>query len=357
MSATGLLDRIGTAGRVAGFVLGLAAVFAAALGVGALVGPDAPVAATADHDGGPHGAMGDAGAQDGQRGHGGHDTSGDDGTATASAASLPGGLAVARDGYALRLASATAAAGPDVPVTFTVAGPGGRAVTAFDVQHEKLLHLIAVRRDQTGFQHVHPTLAADGTWSTRLNLTSGSWRLFADFKAAGGEALTLGADLAVAGTFTPAAASGQVRTARVDGYTVTLTGDLVAGRDARLALRVSRDGHPVTDLDPYLGAYGHLVALRDGDLAYLHVHPDGEPGDGRTTPGPEVVFHAAVPSAGGYHLYLDFRHEGVVRTAAFVVTASDASDASDAPAAPSPRPAAPATTATTDAGGSDGHGH
>ena len=47
----------------------------------------------------------------------------------------------------------------------------------------------------------------------------------------------------------------------------------------------------MTDLQPYLAAYGHLVALRQGDLAYLHVHPDGEPGDGRTKAGPDIVFH------------------------------------------------------------------
>ena len=81
----------------------------------------------------------------------------------------------------------------------------------------------------------------------------------------------------------------------------------------------------MTDLQPYLGAFGHLVALRSGDLAYLHVHPDGEPGDGSTKPGPDVAFGAEVPSAGDYHLYLDFKHDGVVRTAQFKVTAEDAS--------------------------------
>ena len=74
----------------------------------------------------------------------------------------------------------------------------------------------------------------------------------------------------------------------------------------------------------YLGAYGHLVALRAGDLAYLHVHPEGAPGDGATEPGPEVVFFAEVPSPDRYHLYLDFKHDGVVRTAAFTVTGSAA---------------------------------
>ncbi|MEV6492826.1 hypothetical protein AB0M20_30025 [Actinoplanes sp. NPDC051633] len=73
---------------------------------------------------------------------------------------------------------------------------------------------------------------------------------------------------------------------------------------------MSKDGKPVTDLQPYLGAYGHLVALRHGDLAYLHVHPDGTPGDGRTAAGPGIIFHADVPSAGAYRLYLDFQHAG-----------------------------------------------
>ena len=81
-----------------------------------------------------------------------------------------------------------------------------------------------------------------------------------------------------------------------------------------------RDGRPVTDLQPYLEAYGHLVALRDGDLAYLHVHPLGSPGDGTTAPGPAITFAAAVPSEGAYRLFLDFRHGDEVRTAEFTAT-------------------------------------
>ncbi|MDP9870255.1 hypothetical protein J2S55_009521 [Streptosporangium brasiliense] len=103
---------------------------------------------------------------------------------------------------------------------------------------------------------------------------------------------------------------------------------------------MSKDGKPVTDLQPYLGAYGHLVALRTGDLAYLHVHPDGEPGDGRTAPGPEITFYAEVPSRGDYRLFLDFQHEGTVRTADFTLGAgtSTAATATPTPSA-TPKPA------------------
>jgi len=229
---------------------------------------------------------------------------------------------VSQDGYTFDLATASLPAGPAAPVAFRILGPDGSAATAFDESHDQDLHLIAVRRDLTGFQHVHPAQAADGTWTTTLALTPGTWRLFADFvPSADGENRTLGADLAVPGQYDPAPLPPESRTAEVDGYTVTLDGDLVPGEESELTLTVARSGRPVTDLQPYLAAYGHLVVLRDGDLAYLHVHPSGEPGDGATEPGPAITFFSTAPSAGAYRLYLDFKHGDVVHTAAFTVEA------------------------------------
>jgi hypothetical protein len=252
----------------------------------------------------------------------------------------PGGLASSRGGYTLTPTDPTLTAGSTEDFTFRVTGPDGAPVTAFDVEHDKRMHLIVVRRDTTGFQHVHPEMAGDGTWSVPLTLSAGgSYRAFADFTPTGGEGTTLGVDLSAAGTFDPVTPQAT-RTALVDGYEVQLTGDLVAGQDSPLTLSVRKDGQPVTDLQPYLAAYGHLVALREGDLAYLHVHPEGAPGDGRTTPGPNIQFVAEVPSAGEYRLFLDFQHGGVVRTAEFTVATNGAA------------PAAPAET-TGDHG--DGH--
>ena len=288
-----------TPARIAAFLVALVVVFAAAIGIGKAIGPVSDPARGSSAHGEEH-----------------------DGSPTPD--SIPGGLMISQDGYTLALSPATASPGPAVSVIFRILGPDGITVTDFDTEHEKPLHLIAVRRDFTGFQHVHPTLGSDGGWTTRLALSPGQWRVFADFSLPGQGSLILGDDLAVPGDFQPAPPRPQGRTTQVDGYTVSLQGDLTPGADSRLTLRVSRDGQPVTNLEPYLGAYGHLVALRSGDLAYLHVHPDGEPGDGTTEPGPEVTFDAAVPSPGTYHLYLDFQHEGVVRTAAFAIEAADA---------------------------------
>jgi hypothetical protein len=168
-------------------------------------------------------------------------------------------------------------------------------------------------------------MAADGTWRVPLTFTNaGDYRVFADYRITGSDkGLTLGADVPVAGDYAPATLPEPELTSAVGEYRVTLSGTLTPGTTSRLTLAVDRDGVPVTDLQPYLAAYGHLVALRQGDLAYLHVHPDGVPGDGKTSAGPTIVFYAEVPSAGTYRLYLDFKHGDVVRTAEFTVVAGE----------------------------------
>ena len=296
-----------TPAKLAAFGACLVAVFGAATGLGAVVGPVGP---TADSS-----AAGHDMAADGEAAHGA------DAAHESDAAHLPGGLAVSEDGYTLALDRPALPAGDDVPFAFRILGPDGHAVTDYAGRHDQDLHLIAVRRDLAGYQHVHPELGADGVWRIPLDLSPGSWRVFADFAAtADDEDRTLGADLQVAGEYAPGPLPEPSRTAGVDGYEVTLDGDLVAGEESELTLTVRRDGVPVTDLQPYLGAYGHLVALRTGDLAYLHVHPTGEPGDGVTPAGPGITFATTTPSPGSYRLFLDFRHGDVVRTAAFTVT-------------------------------------
>jgi hypothetical protein len=197
------------------------------------------------------------------------------------------------------------------------------------------------------------TSASGVTWSTlsvatnRPKKAGDAWIEETDWhivKVFGKDAenLTLGADLAAAGTYKPEKLPAPSGTAEVNGYEVELTGGLRQGAASELKLKVSRDGRPVTDLQPYLGAYGHLVALRSGDLAYLHVHPNGEPGDGRTAPGPDISFTATAPSDGAYRLFLDFKHEGKVHTAAFTVRTGAADAPEEAPGETPESPESPA---------------
>ena len=225
------------------------------------------------------------------------------------------GLAVAGGGLQLSLQQTELPRGRPATLRFGIVGDDGRRVRDFEVEHDRRMHLIVVRRDGQGFQHLHPELGADGIWSVRLNLpAAGAYRVFADFKR-GGRPRTLAADLVVDGTADYRPLPAASATAEIaDGYRVHLDAGR-AGREADLSFTVTRDGETVRT-EPYLGAGGHLVALREGDLAYLHVHPGGH-GEGGSEHEAAVEFVSEFPSAGRYRLYLQFKHEGSVHTAEF----------------------------------------
>jgi hypothetical protein len=315
------MARFGTAHKLVGFGLAVVVAFAGAYGIGQAVGP---VAAEPETEA-AHEDMASGGGEHGDANGGGHGGGhGDEhGGSGGSGADLPTGLMVSADGLTLDLPSTALRAGTH-DFAFRVLDDRGAPVTRFTPTHDKLMHLVVARRDLSGFQHLHPELGDDGTWRVPLTLVaSGDYRVFADFQAAGrDEGTTLGADVRVPGGYLPTPLPAPSDTATVDGYRVTLAGVLTPGESSTLTLTVDRGGEPVTDLQPYLAAYGHLIALRHGDLAYLHVHPHGEPGDGTTQPGPTITFDAEVPSAGTYRLYLDFKHGDVVRTAEFTVVAA-----------------------------------
>ncbi|GGM59380.1 heavy-metal-associated domain-containing protein [Microbacterium saperdae] len=264
---------------------------------------------------------------------GGHDspTAAGEESSDAAADSLKG-LSLGLDGYVLSPVTAPGAVGTSGELRFQILDVAGTPVTEYTTAHDKDLHLIVVRSDGSRFRHVHPTLdEGTGTWSLPWEWTeAGSYRVFADFTPAGEDAssLTLTRTVQVAGEFAPVTRQ-TTQTAQVDGFTVTLDGDLTAGSATDLTLTVSKDGTPVTALEPYLGAFGHLVALRDGDLAYLHVHAEGDEPEAGETSGPEIEFAAEAPTAGRYFLYLDFQVDGQVHTAEFVVDAAQGDDAAE----------------------------
>ena len=269
--------------KLLAFAAALAAVFGVATLAGATVGPDRDGAEPSSDEG--HGMEADGTAPDPVR-----------------------GLAVSDDGLKLSLEATELERGTQSELRFAVLGASGAPVRDFDVEHEKRMHLIVVRRDGSGFQHLHPELAGNGTWRVPLTLPdAGSYRVFADFSHEG-EARTLAADLTVDGDadYRPLP-EPAARADAGDRYEVELSAASVrAGAEADLDFAVTRGGERVTP-EPYLGARGHLVALREGDLAYLHVHPDED----------SLAFMAEFPTEGRYRLYLQFKHRGEVRTAEF----------------------------------------
>jgi hypothetical protein len=256
--------------RVALFLAGLAGVFLAAFAVGSLVdlddrSLDEPAHAAASED--------------------------------AHADAAPAGLSLEQDGYRLVQERDAFVAGRTAPYVFRIVGPDGAAVRDFEVEHERRLHLIVAGREADApFLHLHPRQRADGAWTVPLELPfAGSYRVFADFTT-GGERRTLGIDAVATG--------GRLPYAWWDSsYVVKLRqqGD-------RLVFDVRGDRGPV-ETQPYLGAGGHLVVLREGDLAYVHAHAEED----------ELAFDVPFPSEGRYRLYLQFKVGGTVETVRAVV--------------------------------------
>ncbi|MEV8098301.1 hypothetical protein [Kitasatospora sp. NPDC085879] len=234
------------------------------------------------------------------------------------------GLGAEQGGYRLDLAVAQLPAGAPAELRFGVTGPDGARLTAFRPEQTKPMHFYAIRSDLTGFQHLHPTMAADGTWTAPLAaLPPGSWRVYASFVpdagAGAGTDLVLSRPLTVPGTAADTPLPPAAATAAVDGYTLTVSGALTAGTAAELKVTVSRDGRPVTDLQPYLGTFAHLTAFHAGDQAFAHLHPQAAEG---AAGGPELTFHAELPKPGDWRLHLQFQTGGTLHTAALTLHAA-----------------------------------
>jgi hypothetical protein len=230
------------------------------------------------------------------------------------------GLAVAHDGLRLIVDDPELRRGQPEDFRFRIVDQAGHIVRDFDVEHEKRMHLIVARRDLTGFQHLHPEQSDDGSWTVPLRLPqAGSYRAFADFTRQG-EAYTLAADLRVDGSADLEPLPPSTPTSTSDGgYAVRVDrGHVHPGEEAELRFAIAKDGQAV-HTEPYLGAGGHLVALREGDLAFLHVHPTEHGHSSETTGANDdtIGFSATFPSEGRYRLFLQFKHGGRVQTVAF----------------------------------------
>ena len=274
--------------KLVGFAAALAVLTAGGAALGGAIDPDRST------------------AEAGEAGHGG-------GEMTEAADHPVRGVAVAENGLRIVLDDPELARGRSEQVTFRVVDEDGATVSDFDVAHTKKMHVIVARRDLTGFQHLHPEQTTDGAWTLPLTIEdAGSYRLFADFEREGGKT-TLATDLRVDGPATLDPLPAPAATAVSDGgLTVALEAEEVApGQEGHLDFTVTDRAGRVVATEEYLGAGGHLVALREGDLAFLHVHPTSEVGD------PEVAFGATFPTHGRYRLFLQFQVDGEVHTVAF----------------------------------------
>ncbi|MEY4340096.1 MAG: hypothetical protein RLZ14_1946 [Actinomycetota bacterium] len=176
----------------------------------------------------------------------------------------------------------------------------GTRVTNFPEAHGARLHTVLVRPDLSDFSHIHPTIADDGSWSVTVD-QPGQWHLVFDTTPDNNPVVVsanLDDETKVEPTPLPAADDDVV----VSGLHIVRTGlDFTV---------TAEDGTPATGLEPYLGMAAHLIAVRDGDLSYVHLHPTMEMTG-------MFMFGTKLPQPGTYRLFLQFGLRGDVITVPF----------------------------------------
>ena len=245
---------------------------------------------------------------------------------------------------------ATIVPGRPFKLRLTVRHPRTHAVvTQFAVVHEKRFHLFVISEDLGHYDHVHPEQAEDGSWLLDVSVPrSGRYRLYSDFLPAGGPPQVIARPIVTSDSAAAVPDSAEIRLVpdRVLNHTigqlsVTLelpSGGLKAGHEGTFVYRLAdaATGKPVTDVEPYLGAWGHSLAVSEDMSRVVHAHPvEGVPDDRPAARGgPRLTFKAALPEPGRYRIWTQIKRSGEIATAVFTVDVASEPDGNGAGSPP-----------------------
>ena len=245
-------------------------------------------------------------------------------------------------GYDIEVTSNTKNIQPQKPTTITykIKNDKNEVLKKYEIAHEKIMHFIVVRKDLQQFQHLHPEYnESAGEFSVDVTFpTDGPYRVFPDFTP-GVEnpqklPVTVFEDINVGemNKYQAQAVAPDTQSKKnFEGYDITFSvpASLKKQQELTYTLTIQQGGRTVTNLQPYLGALGHSVILKEGTLDFIHTHAlegdSAKHGGGHTesststNTGPEIKFATTFPESGNYKIFTQFQHQGKVTTTDYVI--------------------------------------
>lgn len=206
----------------------------------------------------------------------------------------------------------------ETEIVLDIKDASGKAHEVFTTVHDKEMHLLAIKKDLSVFQHLHPAYLGKGRFQIKTTFPkAGRYKLYADFLPEGANQQLATHELVVAGQEGDEEINAdKVMRKTVDDLEIELI--LPKARvdePVKLIFELSdRTGDPVTELEPYLGSAGHVVIVSEDMNEFLHVHPADE-----NTKGPRVEYMTSFPREGLFKIWGQFKYKGKLYTVSFVI--------------------------------------
>jgi len=231
------------------------------------------------------------------------------------------------------MASGPPQAGDAVSLNLSIRDSLGRRIRFLEKIHEQPIHLAIVSTDLAEFAHIHPVLQSDDTYGVSHTFAQGGvYWLYADYTPPGGVRIVARFRVEVKGEMRPAEpliSESQPNVTRTrDGLQIRLTipASMRAGQDLRFRFETA-----VSDLEPYLGAWAHVMILSQDRQEFIHAHPlddaattiDNNPWQhSHAAPGPSPSVIETVTGfrkPGIYRMWAQFQRGGKVITFPFTI--------------------------------------
>jgi hypothetical protein len=219
----------------------------------------------------------------------------------------------------LRLDPPAIEAGEPVELQFEILDPrDNKRAREFSVVHDKLFHLLYVSNDLEVFRHEHPVLGDDDIFRHQTVFPKpGAYRLLADFYPTSATPQLIPVTVTTKGFEQSLEESiGRLGPNRApqrgENLTISLRTE-PAEPIAALKTLLFFELDTAEGLEPFLGAWAHMLSVSEDLVDMIHAHPAIADG------GPLIQMNVIFPRPGMYRVWIQVQRKGTVNTVSFTI--------------------------------------